>query len=128
MAASFRSPIARVRGLGSAKEGVGHWKLQRLTAISNLLLVLWFVVQAISMTGADYAAWQVWFASPVHATLMALLVVSAFLHAKLGLQVAIEDYVHAPAAKIAALAALNLVSFGLAAACVVSIIKISVQG
>ncbi|MGI9435867.1 MAG: succinate dehydrogenase, hydrophobic membrane anchor protein [Geminicoccaceae bacterium] len=86
--------MSRIRGLGSAGEGVGHWKMQRLTAIANVLLVLWFLASAISLAGAGYEETKAWLASPLCASLMTMLVISAFYHMKLGIQVVIEDYVH----------------------------------
>jgi succinate dehydrogenase / fumarate reductase membrane anchor subunit len=128
MATSFRTPLARARGLGSAKEGVSHWKLQRITSISELLLEIWFVTQLVRMVGSSYEEWVGWFGSPINASLMAVWMVSIFYHTKLGVQVVIEDYVHGRALKIASLVALNLVAFGLAGASLVSIITISLRG
>ena len=122
---STRSPLAKARGLGAARSGVGHWTHQRLTAISNLLLVLWFVFSALALAGADYLEVRAWLASPVSASLMILLVISTFYHARLGVQVVIEDYVHHEGAKLAALAALTLVVVALAVACIVAVLKVS---
>jgi succinate dehydrogenase / fumarate reductase membrane anchor subunit len=122
----MQSPIARVRGLGPAREGVGHWTRQRLTAISNLLLVLWFVFSAMALAGADYVEVRAWLASPLSASLMILLVISIVYHARLGVQVVIEDYVHHEGARIASLAALTLIAFGLAVACIVAVLKVSI--
>jgi succinate dehydrogenase / fumarate reductase membrane anchor subunit len=122
---SLRPPLARVRGLGSAREGVGHWKLQRLTALANIVLVLWFVFSAASLSGSGYAEVRAWLASPVPAALMVLLVVSVFWHAKLGLQVVIEDYVHGEGPRVASLVALTLATCLLAAMCIVSILKVA---
>ena len=128
MATSFRSPLARARGLGSAKEGVGHWKMQRLTSISETILEIWFVSQLVYMVGSGYGDWVTWFASPIHASLLSLWMISVFYHTKLGVQVVIEDYVHAPTAKIAALVALNFVVVALAVTGIVSIVTISLRG
>jgi succinate dehydrogenase / fumarate reductase membrane anchor subunit len=122
---SARSPLARARGLGAARAGVGHWTHQRLTAIANLLLVLWFVFSAIGLAGAGYAEVRAWVTSPLSASLMILLVISTFYHARLGVQVVIEDYVHHEGAKLAALTALTLVVVALAVACIVAVLKIS---
>ena len=122
---SLRTPIARARGLGPGHAGVHHWTVQRLTALSNVPLVLWFIFSAVALSGATYAETVEWLASPVTATLMVLLVISVFYHAKLGLQVIVEDYVHHQGAKVAALAALTLVLFGLAVACIVAILRVS---
>jgi succinate dehydrogenase / fumarate reductase membrane anchor subunit len=127
MATSFRTPLARARGLGSAKEGVHHWKLQRITSISELILELWLVVQLIRMVGSGYSEWLNWFGSPINASLLALWIISVFYHTKLGLQVVIEDYVHRPATKIAAHVALNLLAVALAVTALVSIITISLR-
>lgn len=124
----LRTPLAITKGLGSAKDGVGHWSMQRLTAVANLVLIVWFLISAIGLAGADYEAASTWLASPVAASLMILLVTSAFYHAKLGLQVVIEDYVHHEGLKIAALMAITLVTIGLGVMCIVAILKTSLAG
>ena len=121
-----QSPIARARGLGPAREGVSHWIRQRLTAISNIVLVLWFVFSAMALAGAGYEEVRAWLASPVPASLMILLVISTFYHARLGVQVVIEDYVHHEGAKIGSLAAVTLITFALAVACIVAVLKIAI--
>lgn len=120
--------IGRVRARGSARSGVGHWKAQRLTAIANLLLVLWFAFNAIAMAGAGHGEWVQWFNSPINASLMILLVLSTFYHARLGLQVVIEDYVHAEGIKTASLVALTLAAALLATICIVSIFTLAIGG
>ena len=121
-----QSPIARARGLGPAREGVNHWARQRLTAISNIVLLLWFIFSAMALAGAGYEEVRAWLAAPVPASLMILLVISTFYHARLGLQVVIEDYVHHEGAKIASLAAVTLIIFGLAVACIVAVLKVAI--
>jgi succinate dehydrogenase / fumarate reductase, membrane anchor subunit len=123
---AVQSPIARVRGLGPAREGTTHWIRQRLTAISNILLVLWFVFSAIALAGAGYEEVRAWLAAPVPASLMILLVISTFYHARLGVQVVIEDYVHHEGVKIGSLAAVTLIIFGLAVACIVAVLKVAI--
>ncbi len=123
---STRSPLAKARGLGAARSGVGHWTHQRLTAISNLLLVLWLVFSAMALAGADYVEVRAWLASPVSASLMILLVISTVYHARLGVQVVIEDYVHHEGARMASLAAVTLLAVALAVACIVAVLKVSI--
>jgi succinate dehydrogenase / fumarate reductase, membrane anchor subunit len=122
---SLRTPIAKARGLGSARAGVHHWTVQRLTAIANVPLVLWFIASAVALSGATYAETVAWLSSPITATLMILLIVSVFYHARLGLQVIIEDYVHHTGAKMAALAAVTLGIVALAVACIVAVLTVS---
>jgi succinate dehydrogenase membrane anchor subunit len=122
---SARSPIARVRGLGAARTGVGHWSAQRLTAIANVLLVLWFVFSTLVLAGAGYAEVRTWLATPLSASLMILLIISTFYHARLGLQVVVEDYVHDEAGKLVALIAIPLATFGLAVTCIVAVLKVA---
>ncbi|MFC0205484.1 succinate dehydrogenase, hydrophobic membrane anchor protein [Novosphingobium soli] len=102
------SSIGRVRGLGSAKGGVHHWLLQRFTAIGNLLTVLFLVASLILLPDLSYATVSEWIARPVPAVIMICLVVTTFWHARLGLQVLVEDYVHEHANKFACTAVLNL--------------------
>ena len=122
---SLITPLARARGLGAAHGGVTHWKLQRLTAISNAVLVLWFVFSAMALAGATYEEMRAWLASPFTATLMILLVLSVFHHAPIGLQVIIEDYIHRPGLRVAALIAVRLLVAGLAVACIVAILTVA---
>lgn len=91
---SLRTPLGRVRGLGSAKDGVHHWWMQRLTAIALVPLSLYFVYLLIGMVGADQTAVRAVIAQPMNAALLAAFVIALFWHAQLGLQVVIEDYIH----------------------------------
>jgi succinate dehydrogenase / fumarate reductase membrane anchor subunit len=124
----FRTPIAKVRGLGAARAGLNHWKMQRLTAISNVLLVLWFMFSAMALSGSGYEQVRAWLASPLTASLMVLLIISTFYHARLGLQVVVEDYVHHEGLKIASLVAIVLIVLALAVACIVAVLKVAVGG
>ncbi|KFL37801.1 succinate dehydrogenase, hydrophobic membrane anchor protein [Arenimonas donghaensis] len=91
---SLRNPLARAKGLGSAKDGTSHWWHQRLTAIALLLLSPWFVILMVGMIGDDQITVRAVLAQPLTAALMTAFVLSLLWHAKLGLQVVIEDYVH----------------------------------
>jgi succinate dehydrogenase / fumarate reductase, membrane anchor subunit len=124
----YRTPIAKARGLGTARSGLQHWKMQRLTAISNLLLVLWFMFSAMALSGSGYDHVRAWLASPVTASLAVLLIISTFYHARLGLQVVIEDYVHHEGLRIASLVAIALLVLALAVACIVAVLSVAVGG
>jgi succinate dehydrogenase / fumarate reductase, membrane anchor subunit len=104
----MRSPLGRALGLGSAKEGVGHWWRQRVTALALVPLTLWFVIAVIGLVGADRAAVVAWVKSPLPALMLVLLLVTTFYHAALGLQVVIEDYIHGEAMRVAALLVMRL--------------------
>ena len=119
---SLRSPLGRVRGLGSAKEGVTHFWAQRMTALALIPLTVWFVVSLLCVLGADHAAVKAWVGSPVVAGLLILLIAATFYHAFLGLQVVIEDYVHGEGLKLAALAAVKGASWLLAVIGVLSVL------
>jgi succinate dehydrogenase / fumarate reductase membrane anchor subunit len=107
-ATRMRSPLGRVIGLGSAKEGAEPWWRQRVTAIALLPLALWFVIMVIELAGADRQALVAWMHNPMAAVLMILLIVATFYHAALGLQVVIEDYLHSEGLKLAMLIAMRL--------------------
>lgn len=117
---------ARVRRSKSTGHGFEHWKAQRVTAIANVFLVLWFVWSAVSLSGLGYAEKTAWLASPINATFMILLVASIFHHARLGLQVVIEDYVHNLMTKTVLLVSVTFAAIVMATACIISIIKVSV--
>jgi succinate dehydrogenase / fumarate reductase, membrane anchor subunit len=125
---AYRTPIAKVRGLGAARSGLQHWKMQRLTAIANVLLVLWFMFSAMALSGSGYDQVRAWLGSPVTASLVVLLIISTFYHARLGLQVVVEDYVHHEGARIASLVAIALIVLALAVACIVAVLTVAVGG
>ena len=91
----MRSQLGRVRGLGSAKSGVEHWWVERLTAIALVPLTIWFVVSVLTLIGADQPAVTAWAGRPVNTVLLLALVIMTFHHMQLGLQVVIDDYVKA---------------------------------
>lgn len=120
--------IGRVRGLGSAHNGTHHWLVQRFTAIGNLLLVLWFGASLLMLPNFAYPTVVEWIARPVPATAMALLIISSIWHARLGMQVMLEDYVHESANKFACIAALNLAAFAGAAFGLFCVISLALGG
>ncbi|BBC72467.1 succinate dehydrogenase, hydrophobic membrane anchor protein [Altererythrobacter sp. B11] len=120
--------IGRVRGLGTAHEGTHSWLLQRFTAVGNLLLVGFFAISLILLPDFSYATVRGWISSPVPATAMALLVISVFWHARMGLNELIGDYVHEAGNKLAAVLALNLAAFGGAAFGLFSIARLALGG
>ena len=91
---SLQHPLARAKGLGSAKDGTGHWWALRLSSVALLVLTPWFVVWALGLVGADQYTVRQAVARPLNASLMIAFVLSLFWHSQLGLQVVIEDYVH----------------------------------
>jgi succinate dehydrogenase / fumarate reductase membrane anchor subunit len=122
------SSIGRVRGLGSAHGGTHHWLMQRFTAIGNLVLVGWLVISLVLLPNLSYLTVRDWLSHPVPATAMGLLVVNTIWHARLGMQVMLEDYIHEHGSKFAALAALNLAAFGAAAFGLVCVIRLALGG
>ena len=122
---SMRTPLGRVRGLGSAKSGTEHWWLQRVTAIANIPLVIFLVIFVIRHLGASRAEIVASISNPFVAILLALTFVSVLWHMRLGLQVLIEDYIHGHAAKFAALLANSFVTVALGVAALYAILKMS---
>ena len=120
--------IGRVRGLGSAHEGAHHWLLQRFTAIGNLVLMLFLAVSLALLADYSYGTVAGWAAQTVPATALALLIISVFWHARLGLQVLIEDYVHDAGTKFGVIALLNLATIGGGAFGLVSIARLALGG
>lgn len=126
--ADLRSPLSRVRYLGSAKEGTHHWWAQRLTALALIPLVIWFVVSIICLSGADYGAVRAWVASPLSMVLLILTLAMTFWHGALGLQVVIEDYIHVEWQKITLLVLLKGAALLLTVIGIVAIARIAFGG
>jgi succinate dehydrogenase / fumarate reductase membrane anchor subunit len=125
---NLRSPLAKVRGLGSAKDGTAHWWAQRVTAVALVPLSLWFVASVVANAGADHVTAVTWLAHPFVAIVMVLLIVATFHHAQLGMQVVIEDYVHAEWARIGLVMFVKFAALGLAVACLYAVLDIALEG
>src|SRR5581483_10335843 len=115
---NLRSPLSQARGLGSAKDGVGHWWIQRLTALALIPLSLWFVYSVVRHHLADYASLVAWIKAPFVAIALVLYFAALFWHSALGVQVVIEDYVGNEALKIGGIILEKLAHFALGAAAV----------
>ena len=125
---SMRTPLGRVRGLGSAKSGTGHFWLQRVTAVSNLILAVIFVFVVISLVGKPYPAAVATLGNPFIAILALLFILSACVHMRLGMQVVIEDYVHTEGLKILAVIANTFFAIAIGAASAFAVLKLSFGG
>jgi succinate dehydrogenase / fumarate reductase membrane anchor subunit len=121
---SMRSPLKSVRGLGSAKEGVQHWWMQRVTAAALVPLLLILAVVVLKLGTADHAAVVTAFKHPLLAAAALLGVLAIFWHLKLGLQVVIEDYIHVEGTKILVQLAITFAVFLVGALCALSILKL----
>ena len=123
----MRDPLARARALGSAKDGVHHWWMQRLTAIALALLSPWFIWLLLSLVGADQDYVRTTIANPRYALPMLAFVLALFWHAKLGLQTVIEDYVHTRWIEIALQVAVTFACALGALASVFAIVRIALS-
>ena len=122
---SYRTPLGRARGLGSAKHGAGHWVSERVSAIALVPLVIWMVYAVLQLAAGDYSFAVHWTQNPLNATLVVLTIAIAFWHMQSGLRVVVEDYIHKTFTK-SALLLLNLFVCGLAGALAIfSILKVA---
>ncbi|WP_138380991.1 succinate dehydrogenase, hydrophobic membrane anchor protein [Luteithermobacter gelatinilyticus] len=122
---SLRTPLGKVRGLGSAKSGTHHWWMQKVSAVALIPLTVWFVASIVQMTGADYEMAVSWLSSPIPAVLMILFISTALYHLKLGLQVIVEDYVHTEGLKLACQMAITFGCVLVAVAAIFSVLKVA---
>lgn len=125
---SLRSPLGTVGGLGSAKSGVHHWWLQRLTSIALVPLTIWFAVSLASLSSLDHVTVVAWMAQSWTALLLVLLVLVATYHSQLGVRVVVEDYVHNTGLRTVTLVVLTFLHAFLAVAGVFAILKVAFGG
>ena len=122
---SMRTPLAKVRGLGSARSGTAHFWLQRLTAVANIVLVSFLIGLLFTLAGADYDTVRRTLAKPYIAVPLLLLVLSAVTHMRLGMQTIIEDYVHSEGRKVVALILNTFFAILIGTTCVFAVLKLS---
>ncbi len=125
---SYRTPLGRARGLGSAKHGAGHWLSERVSAIALVPLVIWMVYGILRLSGGDYGFAVHWIQDPLNATLTVLTFAISFWHMHSGVRVVVEDYIHKTLTK-SVLLLINLFICGLAGALAIfSILKVALGG
>ena len=122
---SLTTPLRQVLGLGSAKSGVHHWWMQRLTSVALVPLTLWFVVSLVTLPGFDHATISAWMSQGLTAPLLVLLVLTMTWHSRLGVQVVIEDYVHTAGVRTVSLVLVGFAHVFMAAAGVFAILKVT---
>lgn len=128
MTRRIESPLAKAKGLGSTHHGLDHWLAQRVTALTNLALMIWLVWSVVQFSAWDYATFTGWLAQPVNAVLMILAVLSTFYHAALGAQVVAEDYIQGSFCRLVKITAIKLFLGAAAIACIFSVLKIAFGG
>ncbi|MFL2934247.1 MAG: succinate dehydrogenase, hydrophobic membrane anchor protein [Thalassobaculaceae bacterium] len=121
----MRTDLGRVRGLGTAKEGVHHWWMQRLTAIALIPLTLWFIISIATLNNASYTETVNWLSIPLVSIFMILLVSATLYHALLGVQVVVEDYIHQEGFKFLLLIGLKFIFLVLGVVAIFSLLKIA---
>ena len=124
----MRSPLARVRGLGSSNDGIHHWWVQRMTGIALIPLVLWFVLYAVGLASADLATVKAWVGAHYNPVLLILLIICMFHHGQLGLQVVIEDYIHKESVKVTSLILVKGGALLLGACSAFAVLRLTFEG
>ena len=122
---SLRTPLGRVLGSGSAKDGTDHWWFQRVTAVALVFLGIWFLVSLVSVGSFDQVTLRLWIGRPANSVLLLLLAVTLAYHSLLGVQVVIEDYVHGAFMKVVSLMLSKFVHTVVAAAALFAVLKVA---
>jgi len=122
---SLTSPLNRALGLGSAKQGAGHWWLQRLTAVALVPLGLWLALALGGLDGLNHAAVVAFIREPLNGILLSLTLLTLSYHSQLGVQVVVEDYVHGPGLKVATIVASSFAHVAVAVAGVFAVLRVA---
>jgi len=125
---SMRAPLAKVRGLGSAKAGAHHWWGQRLSAIALVPLFLWFIASLASISTANYESAVAWLSSPWNSGLLILLIGAIFYHAQLGMQVVFEDYISTHWLQVASIILVRFLAALLAVVSIIAVLRVAWGG
>lgn len=125
---SFRNPLQRAAGLGTAKEGVPHWVGQRVTAVALLLLSAWFLASFVRIQDLRHVSVVTWMRAPMNAVLLTLLIITLVYHSQLGLRVVTEDYVSHKHARVLLLLIINFVLAVLGALGIFSVLRVALGG
>ena len=123
--AQIRTPLARVRGLGSAKEGTDHFWRQRVTGVANLFLVIFAVFLMLKLVGSSYQNARAILSSPLVTLPLGMLILSGVIHMRLGMQTIIEDYIHSEGLKIVLLMLNTFFAIAVGAACILAVLKLA---
>ncbi len=126
--AAAETPLARARGLGSARRGAEHWWHERLSSVACLILYVWLLVALLTLPALDHRAVTEWLRQPSAAVPMLLLVAATFWHLRMGLQVIVEDYVHDEGSKFLALLLLAFAAWAGAAFAAFAVLKVALAG
>jgi succinate dehydrogenase / fumarate reductase membrane anchor subunit len=124
--AQLQSPLARVRGAGSAKSGTHHWWMQRVSSIALLPLTIWFIVSLATNAGMSHAEVLIWIGTPFNAVLLLALIALTFQHTASGLQVIIEDYTNQEGLKIGLILLVKGLCWLLGIAAALAVLRIAV--
>ena len=122
---NMRTPLKTVRRLGSAKEGVDHFWLQRITGLANLILAIFLIALIAKLAGADYATVRATLSSPIISVLLLLLIISGVMHMRLGMQTIIEDYVSSESTKVVLLILNTFFAISVGALTLWAVLKLS---
>lgn len=121
---SLATPLSRVRGLGSARQGTQHWWQQRLTAVALAPLSVWFIISLLNANATDHGAMVLWLRAPLNAVLLLIFIIALFHHAQLGVQVVIEDYVEPEWQKIGCIILIKFLALVSALASSLAVLKV----
>lgn len=124
----MKTPLGRVRGLGSARSGAHHWWHERLSSLASLILLIWFFVSLLRLPDFDYPTLREWLAAPLAAVPMLLLIATLFWHLAGGLRVVVEDYVHEEGSKLFWLVLINFGSLLGAGLCLFAVARLAFGG